>query len=65
MESESRERAALLAFFLPLTRRTCEELSVGDATVSAYLADVLTEFARTDRLYRIRAPGGSRAWSRC
>jgi hypothetical protein len=63
MGREARERAALLAFFLPLTRRTCEELTVGDATISAYLADVLTEFARSDRLYRIRAPGGRRLTS--
>jgi hypothetical protein len=63
MESEARERAALLAFFLPLMRRTCEELAVGDETVSAYLADVLAEFARSDRLYRIRAPGGRRLTS--
>jgi hypothetical protein len=58
MERDARERAALLAFFLPLARRTCEELAVGDATISAYLADVLTEFARSDRLYRVRAPRG-------
>jgi len=63
MESEARERAALLAFFLPLTRRTCEELAVGDETVAAYLADVLAEFARSDRLYRIRAPDGRRLTS--
>ena len=47
MDNQSRERAALLAFFLPLTRQTCEELAVGDQTVSAYLADVLVEFARS------------------
>src|SRR5438034_845759 len=52
--------SALLSFFLPLTRRTCAELGVGDDTVAAYLAEVLTEFARTDRLYRLRAPGGAR-----
>ena len=58
MDSQSRERAALLAFFLPLTRRTCEELAVGDQIVSAYLADVLVEFARSNRLFRIHAPAG-------
>jgi hypothetical protein len=63
MHSESRERAALLAFFLPLTRQTCEELAVGDQTVSAYLADVLVEFARSDLLYRLRAPAGRRVTS--
>src|SRR2546427_11793203 len=52
--------SVLLSFFLPLTRRTCAELGVGDDTIAAYLAEVLTEFARTDRLYRLRAPGGAR-----
>jgi hypothetical protein len=60
MDNKASERAALLAFFLPLTRRTCQELAVGDQTVSAYLADVLVEFARGDPLYRIRAPAGRR-----
>ena len=59
----ARDRAALLAFFLPLTRRTCAELAVGDATIAAYLADVLTEFARTERLYRLREPSGRRLTS--
>jgi hypothetical protein len=36
---------------------------VGDQTVSAYLADVLVEFARSDRLYRIGAPTGRRLTS--
>jgi hypothetical protein len=58
VDSEARERAALLAFFLPLTRRTRDELAVGDETVAAYLANVLAELARSDRLYRIRAPSG-------
>ena len=56
----ARERPALLAFFLPLTRRTCAELGVGDETVAAYLAGVLAEFARTERLYRLTVPGGER-----
>ena len=58
MDSQSRERAALLAFFLPLTSRTCDELAVGDQIVSAYLADVLVEFPRSNRLFRIHAPTG-------
>src|SRR3989442_349105 len=52
--------SVLLSFFLPLTRRTCAELGVGDDTIAAYLAEVMAEFARTDRLYRLRAPGGAR-----
>jgi hypothetical protein len=60
MAGDARERAALLAFFLPLTRRTCAELSTGDETVAAYLAEVLVEFARSDRLYRLRSQDGRR-----
>src|SRR5438093_467974 len=52
--------SALLSFFLPLTRCTCAELGVGDDTIAAYLAEVMAEFARTDRLYHLRAPGGAR-----
>jgi hypothetical protein len=63
MDSKSRERIALLAFFLPLTLQTCEELAVGDQTVAAYLADVLVEFARSDVLYRVRALSGRRLTS--
>jgi hypothetical protein len=59
-DRERRERAVLLAFFLPLTRRTCDELAVGDAAVAAYLADVLTDFARAEGLYRLVSPGGRR-----
>jgi hypothetical protein len=58
--SRATERPALLSFFLPLTRRTCAELGIGDETVAAYLAGVLTEFARADRLYRVRTPRGER-----
>lgn len=60
MTGDAREQRALLAFFLPLARRTCAELGTGDETVAAYLAQVLAEFARTDRLYRIRAHDGRR-----
>jgi hypothetical protein len=55
-----RDRRALVAFFLPLTRRTCAELGIGDPTIAGYLADVLAEFARSDRLYRLVTPAGQR-----
>jgi|SRR5581483_1080616 len=63
MPSEGRDRPALLAFFLPLTRKTCAELHVGNETVARYLAEILAEFARTDRLYRVRSLGGEPAAS--
>src|SRR5262249_33680925 len=58
MRPESHERAALLSFFLPLTRRTCAELRIGDDVIAGYLADVLVEFARADRLWRLRDAEG-------
>jgi len=58
--SPRREHPVLLAFFLPITRRTCAELGVGDETVAAYLAGVLAEFARTERLYRLQTLHGKR-----
>ncbi|MCC6850330.1 MAG: hypothetical protein IT294_17710 [Deltaproteobacteria bacterium] len=49
---------ALHQFFLGLTRRCFHELAVGDDTVIAYVAAVLTEFARSDRLYVLRTRRG-------
>jgi hypothetical protein len=63
MQTAARERAALLAFFLPLTRRTCAELRLGDHVIAAYLADVLVEFARAERLWRLRDLEGRRLTS--
>jgi hypothetical protein len=60
MQGGTRERAVLLAFFLPLTRRTCAELRVGDDVIAGYLADVLVDFARADRLWRLRDAEGRR-----
>jgi hypothetical protein len=62
-QTAARERAALLAFFLPLTRRTCAELQLGDHVIAAYLADVLVEFARAERLWRFRDLEGRRITS--
>jgi hypothetical protein len=56
----TRDRPALVSFFLPLMRRTCAELGIDDDTIAGYLAGVLAEFARSERLYRLRAPGGER-----
>jgi len=42
-------------FFLNMTQRCFGELGIRDAEVTGYVADVLTEFARSDRLYRMRS----------
>ena len=49
----SRDR--LQGFFLNMTQRCFGELGIRDAEVTGYVADVLTEFARSDRLYRVRS----------
>src|SRR2546430_8200288 len=50
----------LWTFSPPLTRGPGAKQGVGEATTAASLAGVRGEFARTDRLYRLRAPGGAR-----
>lgn len=45
-------------FFLDLTRQSFSQLGINDATVAGYVADVLTDFASTDRLYWVRTPEG-------
>ena len=50
--------APLHDFFLGTTQRTFNELGVGDEAVVGYIAAVLTEFARSDRLYPLRTGRG-------
>ena len=50
--------APLHEFFLTTTQRTFRELGVGDESVIDYVAAVLTEFARADRLYALRTARG-------
>jgi hypothetical protein len=50
--------ARLHEFFLSTTERTFHELGVGDESVVGYVAAVLTEFARSDRLYALRTARG-------
>jgi len=40
-------------FFLSVTRRSFAELGVGDEAVVDYVAALMTEFARADRLYAL------------
>jgi hypothetical protein len=48
----------LKGFFLKVVRQSFWQLGINDAMVANYVADVLTEFARTDNLYRIRGQRG-------
>ncbi|MBI4527501.1 MAG: hypothetical protein HY695_27210 [Deltaproteobacteria bacterium] len=47
-------------FFLHLTRQSFWQLGINDLTVAGYVADVLTDFACSDSLYRIRSRAGKK-----
>ncbi|MEK6613770.1 MAG: hypothetical protein AABZ66_02670, partial [Candidatus Binatota bacterium] len=53
----------LQSFFLNMTRQSFWQLGINDATVAQYVADVLTDFASTDSLYRIRSRAGKKSGS--
>jgi len=57
METKSGDNK-LKSFFLNLVRQSFWQLGINDAMVANYVADVLTEFARSDNLYRIRGQRG-------
>jgi len=48
----------LRGFFHHSVRQSFWQLGIHDATVVGYVADVLTEFARSESLYKIRARNG-------
>jgi len=50
----------LQSFFLSLTRQSFGQLGINDPPVVEYVADVLTIFARSDSLYRIRSRAGNK-----
>ena len=50
----------LQSFFLECARRSFYELGLHDPPIIEYVANVLTTFAHSDQLYRLRAPNGKR-----
>jgi hypothetical protein len=48
----------LQSFFLKVVRRSFWQLGIYDATVAGYVAEVLSEFARSDNLYKLRGRAG-------
>jgi len=48
----------LKRFFMWILRRTFQDLQIHDNQMVEYLSDMLTRFARTERLYRIRDAKG-------
>lgn len=53
----------LHGFFLKLTHQSFWQLGINDVTVAQYVADVLTDFAHSDNLYRIRSHAGEKLGS--
>ena len=53
MENKASENR-LQKFFLNIVRQSFWQLGIYDATVAGYVADVLTDFARADNLYKFR-----------
>ena len=50
-------------FFSNVIRQSFWQLGINDATVVGYVAEVLTDFAKSDNLYRMRASGGRKVES--
>lgn len=48
----------LRGFFHQSVRQSFWQLGIHDATVASYVADVLTDFARSENLYKVRAHNG-------
>jgi hypothetical protein len=53
----------LHGFFSNIIRQSFWQLGINDATVVGYVAEVLTDFAKSDNLYRMRARGGKKVES--
>ncbi|MGB7948731.1 MAG: hypothetical protein WCH75_13690 [Candidatus Binatia bacterium] len=50
----------LQSFFHDVVRQSFWQLGISDSTVTGYVADVLTDFAKSENLYRIRSRTGKR-----
>ena len=55
MSFERSSSPRLKEFFISMTRRSFEQLGVGDREIVDYVASVLTEFSHTDRWLLLRA----------
>jgi hypothetical protein len=53
----------LQTFFHNLIRQSFWQLGINDSTVTGYVADVLTDFAKSENLYRMRSRTGKRTES--
>jgi hypothetical protein len=57
MENQAADNK-LQSYFLKVVRQSFWQLGIYDATVAGYVADVLTDFARSDALYKFRSRAG-------
>jgi hypothetical protein len=57
MENQAADNK-LQGYFLKIVRQSFWQLGIYDATVAGYVAEVLTEFARSDALYKFRGRAG-------
>jgi hypothetical protein len=57
MENQAADHQ-LRGFFHQSVRQCFWQLGIHDATVAGYVADVLTDFARSENLYKVRARNG-------
>jgi len=55
------DTSRLREFFHAMARRTFTELGVGDDAIVGYVAALLTDFSRADRLYALRTQHGTSA----
>jgi hypothetical protein len=57
MENQAADQP-LRGFFHHSVRQSFWQLGIHDTTVAGYVADVLTDFARSENLYKVRARNG-------
>jgi len=50
--------ASLQGYFHQVVRQSFWQVGIYDATVAQYVAEIMTEFARADNLYKVRGSGG-------
>lgn len=60
IEKRILDNKKLQTFFRDVVRQSFWQLGINDSTVTGYVADVLTDFAQSENLYRIRSRTGKR-----
>lgn len=58
MALEKSSTEMLAKFFQTISRNTFSQLRMGDSQIADYIASMLTDFSRADRLFQLRAEDG-------